>query len=64
MQIYELSYKTTDTKFDSIYQTTIQWAYKWASKKNKLEKLNLLFFNGMINIEYFHSNLLKIDKLL
>ena len=29
---------------------------------NKHQKLNLIFFNDLIKIEVFDSNLLKIDK--
>ena len=32
------------------------------SQRNKHKKLNILFFDDMINIRNFHSNLLKIDK--
>ena len=31
-------------------------------KQNDMKKSNILFFNDMINIESFHSNLLIIDK--
>ena len=31
-------------------------------QRNKHEKLNILFFNDMVNIKSFNQNLLKIDK--
>ena len=31
-------------------------------KQINIKKSNILFFNDMINIENFHSNLLTIDK--
>ena len=31
-------------------------------ERNKHSKPNLLFFDNLINIEYFDSNVLKIDK--
>ena len=31
-------------------------------KQINIKKLNILFFNDMINIENFYSNLLTIDK--
>ena len=31
-------------------------------KQINIKKSNVLFFNNMINIENFHSNLLTIDK--
>ena len=32
------------------------------SQRNKHKESNILFFDDMINIKNFHSNLLKIDK--
>ena len=34
------------------------------SESNKHDKSNILFFDDMINIKNFHSNLSKIDKML
>ena len=47
------------------YQTTFDyWSYKMATyiKSINIKNGAYYFFNGIINIEVFYSNLLKIDK--
>ena len=55
----------TSVKFGTCTQTAIYWTYKWKkSKKLTLKNQTYYFFNDMINVKHFHSNLPTIDKKL
>ena len=53
--------KKTVAKEGSIFQRTIYWTYKNDCQKY-IKTWTYYFFNDMIDIKNFDSNLLKIDK--
>ena len=48
-------------RYDCKHQTTIYWTYKWKKELN-IKNQTYYYFDDIIDIRNFHSNLLKIDE--